>query len=160
MNAKELLTEPIGFLAPARALEGLSSELADRRVEGASHSIAEIVAHLNFWQNWFIRRAEGTAAPMVQRAAEGWPAVTPGSWPALQQQFVDGLSRLTAWADAAGETLDTALMPAIEFPPLAHYTKRDVLVHVATHNAHHLGQVILLRQLLGAWPPPAGSWTW
>ena len=44
MNAQELLTEPIGFLAPARALEGLSPELADRRVDGATHSIAEIVA--------------------------------------------------------------------------------------------------------------------
>ena len=160
MNARELLTEPIGFLAPARALEGLSPELADRRVDGATHSIAEIVAHLNFWQHWFIRRADGVAEPMVQRAAEGWPAVAPGAWPALQKQFVDGLSRLTAWADATGDALETPLTPAIEFPPLAHYTKRDVLVHVATHNAHHLGQVILLRQLLGAWPPPAGSWTW
>jgi len=52
------------------------------------------------------------------------------------------------------------LTPAIEFPSLAHYSRRDVLVHVATHNAHHLGQVILLRQLLGVWPPPSGSWTW
>ena len=159
MNARELLTEPIGFLAPARALEGLTPELADQRVAGA-HSIAEIVAHLTFWQNWFIRRAAGVAEPMARRAREGWPAVTPGSWPALQQQFVDGLSRLTAWADATEDALDTPLAPAIEFPALAHYTKRDVLVHVATHNAHHLGQVILLRQLLGAWPPPAGSWTW
>lgn len=160
MNANELLTEPIGFLAPARALEGLSPTLADRRIDGAPHSIAEIVAHLNFWQNWFIRRVEGTAAPMVRHAAEGWPAVAAGSWPVLQQEFVDGLSRLTAWADAAGDALETPLTPAIEFPPLAHYTKHDVVVHVATHNAHHLGQVILLRQLLGAWPPPAGSWTW
>ena len=160
MNAHELLTEPIGFLAPARTLEGLSPDFAERRVDGAPHSIAEIVAHLNFWQIWFIRRAEGTAAPMVQHAAEGWPAVTAGSWPSLQQEFVDGLSHLTAWAEAAGDALEAPLTPAIEFPPLAHYTKRDVLVHVATHNAHHLGQVILLRQLLGAWPPPAGSWTW
>ena len=160
MNPRELLTEPIGFLAPARALEGLSPELADRRMDGASHSIAEIVAHLNFWQNWFTRRVEGMAAPMAQRAAKGWPGVTPGSWPTLQQQFVDGLTRLTALADAMGDTLDSPLTPAIEFPPLARYTKRDALVHVATHNAHHLGQVILLRQLLGAWPPPAGSWTW
>jgi len=37
---------------------------------------------------------------------------------------------------------------------------QDWFLHVATHNAHHLGQVILLRQLTGAWPPPAGSWTW
>jgi uncharacterized damage-inducible protein DinB len=50
--------------------------------------------------------------------------------------------------------------PPIEFPPLTHYTIADALTHVATHNAHHLGQVILLRQLAGTWPPPAGSWTW
>jgi hypothetical protein len=28
------------------------------------------------------------------------------------------------------------------------------------HNAHHLGQIILLRQLFGAWPPPSGRFTW
>jgi uncharacterized damage-inducible protein DinB len=50
--------------------------------------------------------------------------------------------------------------PPIEFPPLASYSIGDVLVHVATHNSHHLGQVIVLRQLMGKWPPPAGSWTW
>ena len=159
MHARELLLEPVAFLAPARALEGLSPELADRRVEGVSHSIAEIVAHLAFWQDWFTRRCAGDGAPMVSSAAQGWPAVTPGSWPVVQQQFVDGLARLASWADAA-DGLETPLTPAIPFPPLAHYCRYDALVHVATHNAHHLGQVILLRQLLGAWPPPAGSWTW
>ena len=89
----------------------------------------------------------------------GWPAVAPGSWLIVRQQFLDGLSGLVAWADAA-DSLETPLAPAIHFPPLAQYSRRDALVHVANHNAHHLGQVILLRQLLGAWPPPAGSWTW
>ena len=50
--------------------------------------------------------------------------------------------------------------PVEYLAPLAHYSRRDVFVHVATHNAHHLGQVILLRQLAGKWPPPSGSWTW
>jgi uncharacterized damage-inducible protein DinB len=50
--------------------------------------------------------------------------------------------------------------PAIEFPPLADYTIRDAMVHVGVHTAHHLGQVVVLRQLMGLWPPPAGSWTW
>jgi uncharacterized damage-inducible protein DinB len=160
MNARELLTEPIEYLAPARALDGLSPTLADRRMDGTGHSIAEIVSHLTFWQEWFAQRLQGVAAPMVARAADGWPAVASGSWPAVHERFLEGLSRLTAGADAAGETLDAPLTPAIEFPPLAHYSRRDALVHVAIHNAHHLGQIVLLRQLLGAWPPPAGSWTW
>ena len=159
MTPRELLLEPIGFLAPAATLEGLAPDLAERRV-GAAHSIAEIVAHAAFWQHWFSRRCDGVAEPIVQQAAHGWPAVAPESWPALHQQFSHGLRQLVAWADAHGDTLDAPLKPAIEFPPLAHYSRRDALVHVATHNAHHLGQVIVLRQLLGAWPPPAGSWTW
>jgi hypothetical protein len=31
---------------------------------------------------------------------------------------------------------------------------------MAAHNPHDLGQVVLLRQMLGAWPPPSGSYTW
>jgi uncharacterized damage-inducible protein DinB len=35
-----------------------------------------------------------------------------------------------------------------------------VVAHVAVHTAHHIGQIVTLRQLLGAWPPPQGSHTW
>jgi uncharacterized damage-inducible protein DinB len=52
------------------------------------------------------------------------------------------------------------ISPAIEFPPLAHHTIGDALLHVSVHNSHHLGQVIVLRQLMGCWPPPAGRHTW
>jgi hypothetical protein len=48
----------------------------------------------------------------------------------------------------------------IEFPPLANYTVGDAITHIAIHNTHHLGQIIILRQMLGAWPPPASIYTW
>jgi uncharacterized damage-inducible protein DinB len=41
-----------------------------------------------------------------------------------------------------------------------HYTTRDALVHVAHHNAYHLGQIVSLRQAMGVWPPASGGWTW
>ncbi len=56
--------------------------------------------------------------------------------------------------------LAAPIAPPIEFPPLANFTIRDALVHMASHNAHHLGQVIILRQIMGLWPPPSGSYTW
>jgi uncharacterized damage-inducible protein DinB len=140
-----------------KTLEGLGSPDAERRVAGASHSIAEIVAHIGFWQDWFHARCTGHAAPMVASASAGWPEVSAGSWPTVRDRFTEGLDRITALADG---DVSRPIAPAIEFPPLAQCSLGDALVHVATHNAHHLGQVILLRQLLGAWPPPAGSWTW
>lgn len=159
MHARELLVETFVHIPPARALEGLAADDAERRVAGANHSVAEIVAHLTFWQTWFTQRIDGVHEPMAASAALGWPAVAPGSWNELQARYVAGLERLVAIGEDASR-LDRALDPPIEFPPLAHYTTRDALVHVSNHNAHHLGQVVLLRQLMGTWPPPGGGWTW
>jgi uncharacterized damage-inducible protein DinB len=157
MDPRPLLIDTLPFLGPRAALDGLTAELAERPIPGAPHTIAELVAHLAFWQDWFAGRCDGTAGPMPPSAAIGWPAPEPGRWEALRQRFLDGLERVAALG-----TGDPArpLDPPIEFPPLAGITVGEVIVHVAAHNAHHLGQIVLLRQLLGAWPPPAGSYTW
>jgi uncharacterized damage-inducible protein DinB len=159
MNPRELLIDTIAYIPPARVLEGLAPEEAERHAPGATHSIAQIVAHILFWQNWFCRRLDGVHEPMVSAAALGWPEPAPGTWPELQNQFLVGLERVVAHGHPTAR-LDEPIVPAIEFPPLAHYTTGDALVHVAHHNGYHLGQVVLLRQLMGLWPPPSGSWTW
>jgi uncharacterized damage-inducible protein DinB len=157
MNPRHLLIDTLAHIPPMHALEGLDAADAERRLPGAAHSIAEIVAHMSFWQDWWCVRCEGIATPIVANAAGGWPAVAEGSWPSIQHQFVAGLERTAA---LGGTDPDRAIVPAIEFPPLGNYSLRAAQEHVAQHNAHHLGQVILLRQMMGRWPPPAGSWTW
>ena len=156
MNERELLIETTPFMPPARILDGLSTEDAERRPAQSPHSIAEVVAHMAFWQEWFGRRAGGEGDPMARHAADGWPAVASGSWPSLRERFVSHLERLAALGADGGR----AVAPPIEFPPLARYTVADALAHVAMHNAHHLGQVVLLRQQMDLWPPPSGSYTW
>jgi len=96
---------------------------------------------------------------MAASASLGWPSVAEGGWTAVRESFTSGLEQAAALAGQIG-LLEQLVHPAIEFPPLAGYTVRDALVHVASHNSHHLGQVIILRQLMGSWPPPSGSWTW
>jgi uncharacterized damage-inducible protein DinB len=157
MNARQILIDTHAHIPPAAALEDLSAEDAERRLPGASHSVAEIVAHMAFWQDWFQQRCEATAAPIVAHAADGWPVVAAGSWPAVHERFLAGLERTAALATG---DVERRLTPPIDFPPLANYTVREAIVHVAQHNAHHLGQIIVLRQMMGRWPPPSGSWTW
>lgn len=96
---------------------------------------------------------------MAAAASTGWPAVTAADWDALHAQFLAGLERGVA-IGSAPDAVTRKIEPPIEFPPLAEYTVTDAIVHIAMHNAHHLGQIVTLRQLAGNWPPPAGSWTW
>jgi len=159
MRLRQHLVDTFAYIAPSRALEQLSADDATRRVAGVPHTIAEIVGHLDFWQGWFLRRVKGVAEPMASTAAAGWPRVTASRWEEVRSSFLDGLEAAAALADDP-QRLSARVDPPIEFPALADFTIRDVLEHVATHNAHHLGQVITLRQILGAWPPPSGSWTW
>jgi uncharacterized damage-inducible protein DinB len=159
MTVRELLVEPLVHLPPAKALEGLTPEDAGRRPTGSPHSIVELVAHMDFWLTWFCARCEGVSAPMPAHAAEGWPVVAAKDWPDVETRFTASLERAVAIGEDS-QKFGRPITPAIEFPPLAEYTVRDAMVHAAGHNAHHLGQVILLRQMMGLWPPPAGSWTW
>jgi uncharacterized damage-inducible protein DinB len=156
MLGRSLLVSPHAHIPVLAALEGLTPEDADARVAGAPHSIAEIVAHMSFWQEWFCRRCDGTHDPLVVRAADGWPEVAPGSWESIRTRFADGLERAASLDSSSTRRVE----PPIEFSPLAEYTVRDAIEHMAGHNSHHLGQIVLLRQMLGRWPPPAGSWTW
>src|SRR5262249_50212495 len=159
MDLRSLLVETYAHMPPAHILGDVSEPDAMRRFTGVQHSIAEIVAHMAFWQSWFLRRCRGEFAPMVASASLGWPNVAEDGWTAIRERFSSGTEEAAALAAQPG-LLEQLVHPAIEFPPLAGYTVRDALVHVASHNSHHLGQAIVLRQLMGSWPPPSGSWTW
>ena len=156
VNAHEFLIDTLAHVPPRAALDQLTAADAERRLDGAPHSIAAIVAHMVFWQDWFYCRCTGVAEPPAAAAALGWPEVRTGTWPEIHARFLEGLARAAALGERSGELIS----PAIEFPPMAHYTVGEAIVHMAQHNSHHLGQVILLRRLMGLWPPPSGSFTW
>lgn len=159
MAIRELLLDTFVHIPPAHALGDLSADDAVRVPAEGLHNIAAILGHMEYWQAWFLDRLEGQPRAMPASAAEGWPAVSASDWSHVLGRFEGGLARAAALGGDL-ERLDTPITPAIEFPPLAHYTVRDALVHLAQHNSHHLGQIIMARQLLGRWPPPQGAWTW
>ncbi len=154
-----------------RALDGLSGEQAHLVPAGLPHSVAGIVAHVAYWQTYLLAVFAGDDPPAVEHAAQGWPdqarQVQPDSdpatsdpvnsdpvetdWEALKLIFFSGLDTLAAHArdEAFLELLDRKGRPRIV--PLTSF---------AGHGLYHLGQVVTVRQLIGAWPPPGGGDTW
>lgn len=156
---KHLLKGP-GFTPLERALSGVTLEQATTKPCDSPHSVADIVSHLNFWQSWAMSAIRGEHKPMPATAADGWVGMT-GSWDDLVKEFLAGLDK------AKTLTKDETLLQQ-PFDPeskigwgFEEHSIGEVIVDViAIHNAHHLGQIILLRRMLGAWPPEGGGSTW
>lgn len=149
-----LLSDDEGGHVPfSRALDGLSGEDAVKRPAGAPYSVAEVVAHVVFWQERQLRFVDGEKPGPVEHASDGWPAVTADEWPSLVERLLACIERIRAIAASDAE-LQRPLIPGRD------RTVGESIASHYMHDVHHLGQIILLRRMIGAWPPPGGGDTW
>ena len=136
-------------LDPAAILDGLTGEQADTRPHGLPYSIAEVVAHLCFWQEWFNACLVSGFTGIPQHSVDGWPPIDADGWDEVRQRYVRSIEEAKRIA-AGPHTLADALLPAdANVASMARESRGSSLVRAALHNSHHLGQVITLRRLMG-----------
>lgn len=141
-----------GAFAPREVLlRGLSLEQLSARPCGATHSI--------YQELWHVAEVLRRSLDHGRVALESWPLAEhfPASpspadedeWRELVTSFLAASRRAVSLSHEQGwlETHE----PGYEELDLRW---RDGLEFLAVHTAYHLGRVVLLRQLLGAWPPP------
>lgn len=132
---------------------GLGWKQAGVRPPGAPHSVYEILTHMLYWNEWAVKRLGGAKPPVPKHASGGWPGgAGPASkkeWDRAVRRFHETLKALDAAASGGDLTTKTRATSRLE-----------VLHAMASHNSYHAGQVVVLRQILGAWPPPGGGLTW
>jgi len=129
-------------------LKGLPPELRGKKPDGAPHTPWQLLEHLRLAQ-WDILEFSRDAKHVSPKWPKGyWPetAAPPDAtaWEQSVESFrrdLEAMKALVAEADlytpfpwGKGQTL-----------------LREALL-LADHNAYHLGQIVLVRQLLGAWP--------
>jgi uncharacterized damage-inducible protein DinB len=132
-----------------KVLSGLTLEQVKRPPSEQSHSIYEELWHATRCQTIVVTRDEGWY--------ESWqrgehcpihPPVEEEEWSALVSEFLSGLEKALEWASSPeklGVEVDTGV------------TMGDVLHSLAVHNAYHMGKIVAVRQLIGAWPPAGES---
>ncbi len=151
-GASSIATEKLievwqGSIDASDLLDGLTPEQAVTKLETWPYSVAEQVAHMIFWQRHTLDEIEKGVNEDVPTAADSWPAVTLKDWPRLKDEFLANLDRSKKIARDA-EMLERPL------PTNDKITIGAFMLQQVTHDCYHLGQVTLLRRLMGAWPPP------
>jgi uncharacterized damage-inducible protein DinB len=131
-----------------KILSGLSLDEVKRQPSEQSHSIYEELWHAARWQTIIVTRDEGLYE--TWQRGERYPPSPPeeGEWRALVAEFLSGLEKALEWGSSP-EKLGVEVDPGV--------TMGDVLHSLAVHNAYHLGKIVAVRQLLGAWPPAGES---
>ncbi|MDP9039435.1 MAG: DinB family protein [Acidobacteriota bacterium] len=148
---------------PAHILEGVTDEHAQASVRGAPHTLYQELWHLAFWQEITLQWVRGVETPYPARPEDAFP--TPEqqaaeSWGALRERFLRGAKAAAALAGDGAALGRMVRCPSRPGEPVRAMSVEEQLVSLAAHNAYHLGRMVLLRQMLGAWPPPAGGFTW
>jgi hypothetical protein len=132
-----------------RAIAELPSELRGAKVEGCPHTPWRLLEHMRICQ-WDILEFSRDPAHVSPDFPNGyWPdSDTPphdAAWQSALQAFRDDLQ---AMIDSVANP-DTDLFARIPHGEGQTLLREALLV--ADHNAYHLGQLVFLRQCLGAW---------
>lgn len=160
--AQALIAES-AHAAPGHILEALSDELARRRVSGAPHTVYQELWHLAFWQQITLDWISGIETPYPAQTSDPFPTESQSSaesWPQLCGRFLSGAEQAASVAGDADRSADVVRCPSRPGHPVRLMTIHDQLISLAAHNAYHFGRIVLLRQLLGVWPPPSGGFSW
>jgi len=133
--------------------QGLGWKAAGMRPEAFPHSLFQLLNHLNFWQDWVVEWLDGGNPKVPKHAAGGWPGrprpTNAKEWQRAVRKFRSGLTRLARQASEADLLTERG-----------KHSRLEMLQAIASHNSYHAGQVVVLRRVLGKWPPLSGGLTW
>jgi len=133
----------------AAAVEGIPPTLRGRVPEGLPYSPWQLVEHLRITQHDILDFCRNPDYTELDWPEDYWPpASEPPSdraWDQSTQGFLQDLGALRAIA--ADPTIDLLA----EIPHGSGQTYLRELLLAADHNAYHLGQLVAVRRLLGAW---------
>lgn len=131
------------------AAHDLAPELRGVRPQGAPYSAWELVEHLRLTQRDILAFCRDPDYEEPRWPADYWPASPEPPDPEAWDRSVDGYLRdREALAELASDP-DVDLFDTIPHGEGQTYL-RELLV-VADHTAYHVGQLVLVRRLLGAW---------
>jgi uncharacterized damage-inducible protein DinB len=131
------------FVPASVAVAGLTAEQARWTPPGDGHSVGQLAHHLLFWNRRELADFKGEKpGPYNGNNDETFTSFDSAQW----AQTVKDLDQVMTEWDEAVEHADDATLAK----------NASLIAHVSTHNAYHIGQIMYVRKLEGAWDPNKG----
>lgn len=132
-----------------KAVEDFPAELRGKTPKGAEHSAFQLLEHLRIAQQDILDFSTNPNYKEKEWPKDYWPADAeppdPKAWDRSIYAYCEDLKAMCALVEEEGTDL---------YAKIPHGNGQTILreaLLVADHNAYHVGQIVLLRRLLGAW---------
>jgi uncharacterized damage-inducible protein DinB len=136
----------VGF---ERALDGWPVDLRAATPEGAPYSAWQLLEHLRIAQHDILDFCLNPGYREMEWPKDYWPASaappSAAAWDESVAQFLADREAVQALAADTSRDLEATI------PHGSGQTYLRELLLVADHNAYHIGELVLLRRMLGAW---------
>ncbi len=155
----ELLYGKGAHVSPLACVHDLSIELAGSTVSGFPHTVWQILKHLNYWMDYELARIDGHEVALAFSGAASWPAeskpVSKTEWHNEVLLFSERLQALVRLAQSSAAVPNRPPETSMSAGDQEANSVEAVLGQTVAHNSYHVGQIVLLRRSLNAWPPKA-----
>ena len=132
-----------------------TAEQAIWKTEGLDNSIWEILAHLNYYNKAYLERFKGInyvyPANDNDETFSSAETISEAAWQTEVEKFDSIMGEWRKLLESADESKFDEMV-SVENQSLW----ASLISHVNTHNAHHGGQIVLIRKLQGSWDASKG----
>lgn len=131
------------FVPMTTAVDGLTAEQASWQPPQGGHSAGQLTYHLLFWNRRNLIRLKGESqGKFGGNNDETFEKFDNKQWSDTVRQLDQVMTDTEKFVESADDKKLSEIAPTI--------------ANICTHNAYHLGQILYVRKLQGAWNPEKG----
>jgi DinB superfamily len=131
------------FVDGNTAMAGLTSEQASWTDGHGNHSVGQLAYHLVFWNEQSLAKFKAqTPSKYSGNNDETFTGFDPKKWAETQRRFDEVMTELENLVATADEKKLEQWAPTI--------------AHIGTHNAYHIGEIVMVRKEQGSWDASKG----
>ena len=161
MTTKEILLEQFAaaydkngwFVALKNAINNLTAQEAAWKTENIDNSIWEILSHLNYYNYAYSERFKGIDYEYSIKTNDE-TFTSENSEEAWQTEIERFNSIMKEWGNLLESADEKKYNESVSEKNKSLWS--SVISHINLHNAHHAGQIIVLRKLQGSWNSSKG----
>jgi len=143
LQLQEVHNKEEWFVPANIAVEGLTAEQAKWTDGKGNHSVGQLAYHLAFWNKSSLARLKGEQPPKFSgNNDETFNNFDAKQWADTVKQLDESLTEAEKLVENANDKQLSEWAPTIE--------------KIATHNAYHIGQILVVRKQQGSWNPEKG----